>query len=146
MRMLVRTCLSATVLAVATASLPMVAGAQDADGPQRDFQVAVTLIEDYRTDILDLQTEVVDAPHLALPVMFDRTIEAMKVHRGVDVDACFAEWWAHEYVSLKLGAMFALYMQESSTDQVKVDHTGWLADRFHQDAQKMRTDTFEACA
>ena len=81
-----------------------------------------------------------------LPGTFDATVGTLRRMRTVEVDSCFAEWWAHEYVSLKLSALFTLYMQESTTDQVKVAFTGWLADRLHQDASRIRSPIYDDCA
>ena len=73
-------------------------------------------------------------------------MDTLRRLRTVEVDSCFAEWWAQEFVSLKLSAMFTLYMQEGTTDQVKVDFTGWLADRLHQDASRIRLAVYDDCA
>jgi len=113
---------------------------------QRDFQLAATRIDEYRFEVLDQQTEVIEAPRLALPLTYESTIDALVDMRAIEVQPCFAEWWANEYVSLKLAALYTLYMQEDATAQAKVDHTGWLADQLHLEAQKLRSDTFEGCA
>ena len=144
MRTLASLCLATSLIA---ASVSAVAAADtDESEPLRAFRGAVTLVEDYRHDVLALQTEAMDAPHLALPGTFDATVDALRSLQAVEVDSCFAEWWAHEFVSLKLSALFTLYMQEDTTDQVKVDLTGWLADRLHQDADRLRSTVLDDCA
>lgn len=144
MRTLVSLCLATALIAAGGSAV--VAAEPDESASLRAFRVAVTLVEDYRQDVLALQTEAMDAPHLALPGTFDATVETLRSLRAVDVDACFAEWWANELVSLKLSALFTLYMQEDTTDQVKVDFTGWLADRLHEDASRLRSTVYDDCA
>ena len=88
-------------VAVAVAALMVLPGRAQAQSPS-GFQDALSIAGDYHRALSMLTGRYPDQPETAFYEYRRLTAGALAAQRAVDLQPCFAMWWAHEYMGLKL--------------------------------------------
>ena len=72
---------------------------------QPEFNEALSVAADYHRKLSILPGRYPDQPETSWYENRRLTVEALVSQHAIDIQPCFAMWWAHEYMGLKLTAI-----------------------------------------